>query len=313
MVNRRHIRIKVMQSVYAMLQSGSDQLDREEKFLKKSIENVYDLYVLVLQLLIEVKKLENQRLEAFKKKRLATKDDKNPNRKLADNELLSILENSTAVATYLEDKDLKKYWYLDEKYVENIWNAIRESELYADYISTKSTSFEEDKQFVIAVFKEIIAPNDTIFEYFEDKNISWTDDIPFVNTFVVKALNSLNKGDVFVLENLYKDEDDERFAVDLFRKTILHHHTYEEYIDGKTPNWDTDRIAEIDMIMIKMAICEFLQFPSIPTRVSINEYIEISKDYSTEKSGYFINGVLDKLSKEFEKEGKLNKIGRGLL
>ncbi len=313
MINRRHIRIKVMQSVYAMLQSGSDQLDREEKFLKKSIESVYDLYVLVLQLLVEVKKLENQRLEAFKKKRLATAEDKNPNRKLADNELLSILENSTALVTYLEDKDLRKYWYLDEKYVENIWNAIRESELYANYISTKSTSFEEDKKFVIQMFKEVIAPNDAIFEYFEDKNISWTDDIPFVNTFVVKTLNAINQGDIFVLESLYKDEDDERFATDLFRKTMLHQHTYEEYIDGKTPNWDTDRIAGIDMVMIKMAICEFLQFPSIPTRVSINEYIEISKDYSTERSGYFINGVLDKLSKEFEKEGKLNKIGRGLL
>ncbi len=313
MINRRHIRIKVMQSVYAMLQSGSDQLDREEKFLKKSIEDVYDLYILVLQLLVEVKRLENQRLEAFKKKRLATEAEKNPNRKLADNKLLSIIENSTAVITYLEDKDLKKYWYLDEKYVENIWNLIRESKLYSDYIATRETSFEEDKQFVINMFKEIMAPNDAVFEYFEDKKISWVDDIPFVNTLVLKVLSGVKEGDVFVLDSLYKDEDDEKFALELFRKTMLHHHNYEKYIEGKTPNWDTDRIADIDMIMIKMAICEFLQFPSIPTRVSINEYIEISKDYSSEKSGYFINGVLDKLSKEFEKEGKLNKMGRGLL
>ncbi len=313
MINRRHIRIKVMQSVYAMLQSGSDQLDREEKFLKKSIEGVYDLYILVLQLLVEVKKLENQRLEAFKKKRLATEAEKNPNRKLADNKLLSIIEDSTTLATYLENKDLKKYWYLDEKYVENIWNLIRESKLYSDYIVTRETSFEEDKQFVINMFKEIIAPNDTIFDYFEDKNMSWVDDIPFVNTFVVKTLKGIRQGDEFVLESLYKDEDDEKFVIDLFRKTMLHHHNYEKYIEGKTPNWDIDRIADIDMIMIKMSICEFLQFSYIPTRVSINEYIEISKDYSSEKSGYFINGVLDKLSKEFEREGKLNKIGRGLL
>ncbi len=313
MINRRHIRIKVMQSIYAMLQSGSDQLDREEKFLKKSIEDVYDLYILALQFLVELKKIENQRLEASKKKILATESEKNPNRKLADNQLLSILENSTAMASYLEKKDLKKYWYLDGKYIENMWNKIHESELYSNYVSTNEIYFEEDKQFIIDVFREIIAPDDAIFEYFEDKNISWVDDIPFVNTLVLKTLNGFVKGDTFALGRLYKDEEDEKFALELFRKTILHHHTFEKYIDGKTPNWDTDRIASVDMIMIKMAICEFLHFPSIPARVSINEYIEISKDYSSEKSGYFINGVLDKLSKEFEKEGKLNKIGRGLL
>ncbi len=313
MINRRHIRIKVMQSIYAMLQSDSDQLDREEKFLKKSIEGVCDLYLLALQFLIELKKLESRRLEAFKKKRLATEADKNPNRKLADNKLLSILEDSKEIANRLEDRGLEKYWYLDEKYVENMWNKIRENDLYSNYTATTTTSFEEDKQFVINVFREVIAPSDFIFEYFEDKKISWVDDIPFVNTLLLKTLGEVKENDVFILNGLYRDDEDEKFALELFRKTILHHHNFEEYVNGKTPNWDTDRIAGVDMIMIKMAICEFLYFPSIPIRVSINEYIEISKDYSSEKSGYFINGVLDKLSKEFEKEGKLNKIGRGLL
>jgi len=143
--------------------------------------------------------------------------------------------------------------------------------------------------------------------------ISWVDDIPFVNTWVVKTLSNQKEHKVFVLGSLYKDKDDEDFVSEIFKKTILKHKEFEKDIEDKTPNWETDRIADIDMILIKMAIAEFLNFPSIPTRVTINEYIEISKDYSTEKSSYFINGVLDKISKDFVKNNRIEKIGRGLL
>ncbi len=143
--------------------------------------------------------------------------------------------------------------------------------------------------------------------------ISWVDDIPFVNTWVVRSLNKQKAQNIFVLGNLYKDKDDEDFVTELFQKTVLKHQEYEKDITDKTPNWETDRIADIDMILIKMAIVEFINFPSIPTRVSINEYIEIPKDYSTERSSYFINGVLDKISKEFIKNKRIVKIGRGLL
>jgi N utilization substance protein B len=143
--------------------------------------------------------------------------------------------------------------------------------------------------------------------------ISWVDDIPFVNTWVVKTLSKQKQNGLFVLGKLYKDKDDEDFVSDLFRKTILKQKEYEKDIEEKTPNWESDRIAEIDMILIKMAITEFVNFPSIPTRVTINEFIEISKDYSTEKSSYFINGVLDRISKEFISNKRIVKIGRGLL
>ena len=143
--------------------------------------------------------------------------------------------------------------------------------------------------------------------------ISWVDDIPFVNTWIVKSLSKQKEGKIFVLESLYKDNDDKQFVSDLFRKTVFKHQDYDQDIADQTPNWEADRIADIDMILIKMAITEFLNFPSIPTKVTINEFIEIAKDYSTEKSSYFINGVLDKLSKEYAKEKKINKIGRGLL
>jgi len=152
-----------------------------------------------------------------------------------------------------------------------------------------------------------------LLEYFEDKMISWVDDIPFVNTWIVRSLSKLKEGKIFILDSLYKDNDDKQFVSDLFRKTILKQQDYQKDIADQTPNWESDRIADIDMILIKMAITEFLNFPSIPIKVTINEFIEIAKDYSTEKSSYFINGVLDKLSKEYTKEKKINKIGRGLL
>ena len=143
--------------------------------------------------------------------------------------------------------------------------------------------------------------------------ISWVDDIPFVNTWIVRSLSKQKEGKIFVLDSLYKDDDDKQFVSDLFRKTVLKQQDYEQDIADQTPNWESDRIADIDMILIKMAITEFLNFPSIPTKVTINEFIEIAKDYSTERSSYFINGVLDKLSKKYIKENNINKIGRGLL
>ncbi len=312
MINRRHIRVKVMQSVYAMITSKADDLIREEKFLKLSIQKLLDLYVLQLQLIVEVQKLATQKLAISKKKHLATKEELSPNTKFIENQAILNLVNSTSFVTFKNDNNINN-WTLDDEYVKIIWKKLEKSDLYKAYLNSGDSSFKEDKNFVQDFFKEIIAPDDKLADYYEDQNISWLDDIPFVNTWIVRTLSKLKQNKIFVLDKLYKDEDDEKFVLELFRKVILHHTSYEEDISDKTPNWETDRIADIDMILIKMAIAEFLKFPSIPVRVTINEYIEISKDYSTNKSGYFINGVLDKLSKEYEKNKTLNKIGRGLL
>ncbi len=312
MINRRHIRVKVMQSVYAMITSNADDLIREEKFLKLSIQKLLDLYVLQLQLIVEVQKLAAQKIEIAKKKHLATKEELNPNIKFIQNEAILNLVNSTSFVTFKNDNNITN-WELDDEYVKIIWEKLANSDLYKTYLSSEESSFKEDRSFVQDFFKEIIAPDDKLAEYYEDQNISWSDDIPFVNTWIVRTLSKLKQNKPFVLDRLYKDEDDQKFVLELFRKVILHHTAYEEDISKKTPNWEADRIADIDMILIKMAITEFLKFPSIPVRVTINEYIEISKDYSTNKSGYFINGVLDKLSREFTNDKRLNKIGRGLL
>lgn len=301
-----------MQSVYAMLQSHNDDIIREEKFLKHSIIKMLDLYVLNFQLLVEVQKLASKKIALSKKKILATEQDLKPNTKFIDNKLINAIAESVSVEGYVELNGLN-HWEENDEYVKIIFEELQNSDLYKKYLAISDSSYKQDKAFVIDFFKQIIAPNEKLAEYYEDKMISWVDDIPFVNTWVLKTLNKQKENGLFVLGKLYKDKDDEAFVSDLFNKTVLKHKEYEKDIEEKTPNWESDRIADIDMILIKMAMTEFINFPSIPTRVTINEFIEISKDYSTEKSSYFINGVLDKISKEFISNKRIVKIGRGLL
>lgn len=313
MLNRRHIRVKVMQSVYAVIKCNNDDLSKEEKYLKLSMAKVYDLYVLLLNLLVEIRNLAEKLQEIAKNKHLATSDDINPNRKFVDNQILQNLKNNSSLESYIKNSKLTN-WKLDDEYVRLIWDAINGSKIYRDYISSgDNCTFEQDVDFITNIYKEIIAPNENLFDYFESQTISWVDDIPFLNTWILKNLHKINPDTVFNKDKLFKNDDDEKFAIDIFRKIALHHTEFNSDIDKMTPNWDTDRIAEIDFILMKMALVEFMYFPSIPTRVTINEYIEIAKDYSTAKSSFFINGVLDKLLKEYSDKGKIKKIGRGLL
>ena len=295
-----------------MLQSKNDDLIKEEKFLKFSIQKATDLYVLQLLLLVEVKKLAFEHLEIRKKNYLATSEDKNPNLKFVDNKVISAIENSESIKDSVIKYNLDNRKN-DREYVRVILDAIQESDTYKSYLMSEDASFKLDRTFIIDIFKEVIAPNEKLYDYYESNNLGWVDDFPLVNTSVVKSIKQLKKGQTFKLKGLEIKEDDLEFLTDLLRKTILHQLEYTAEIDDKTPNWDTDRIAEIDLILIKMAITEFLYFPSIPTKVTINEYIEIAKDYSTAKSSYFINGVLDKILKDYKKTKRLNKIGRGLL
>lgn len=312
MINRRHIRVKVMQSVYAMIKSYDDDVLKEEKFIKHSIKRMFDLYVLLLDLLVEVQKLAEEKQKISKKKYLATKEDLSPNRKFVENKLIKKIAESTSLTLYKEAQNLDN-WSKDDEYIKIIWDLLQNSDLSSDYLNSLEDSFNSDKDFVVAFFKEIVAPNVKLAEYFEGENITWVDDIPFVNTWVVRSLSKQKSSNAFKLGSLYKNQDDEDFVSDLFKKVILNHHSFENDIKIHTPNWETDRIADMDMILIKMGVCEFLNFPFIPTKVTINEYIEIAKDYSSEKSGYFVNGVLDKLSREFLKDKKIVKVGRGLL
>ncbi|SFW49436.1 NusB antitermination factor [Sinomicrobium oceani] len=314
MLTRRHIRVKVMQSIYALTQAEKTDLDKEEKFLSMSMENMYNLYLVLLSLLVEMQKIGAYQLNASEKKYLATEAEKNPNRKFIENKVLELLSENTLLAEELKNRKLNN-WYLDEEYVKVLYREMEKSDFYARYMATRTSSFKEDKEFLQDLYKEVIAPNEKLYDYIEDYNLTWIDDLPLVNTFILKQLRKVKPGDPesYFLPRLFKDEEDKMFSRQLFRKTVLNEETLQKEISGKTPNWDTDRIAEVDEVLLKMAICEFLKFPSIPVKVTINEYLEIAKEYSTPKSSIFINGILDKLVKDFETGNKLNKVGRGLM
>ena len=312
MLNRRHIRVKVMQSIYALHQKNSDDIEKEEKFLLHSIDSIQDLYLIMLSSLAEIRKKEMLFLEASSKKHLATSEEKNPNRKFVNNAILQQLEDSNSLSIALEKRKITN-WANDDTYILILLNEIKQSALYAKYMSTKKSSFQEDRDFIADVFSELIAPNEKLYDYLEDTKLTWVDDIPVVNTQIVKQLKQVSEKEEFRVTKLYKDQEDQEFVSLLFKKTVLNEvDLAKEYID-KTPNWDAERIAELDTIILKMAICEFLKFPSIPVKVTINEYLEIAKEYSTPKSSIFINGILDNLIKEFQSENKIKKTGRGLL
>lgn len=315
MLTRRHVRVKVMQSIYALTRSNDDSLEKQQKFLKFSIENTYALYLLMLSLIKEIHALAVDQVKLASNTYLTNLTDSFPDKeKFINNKFLKLIVENNSFIEELNRRKLNN-WYLNDEYVKLLYREIVNSDAYKIYMGRKGSSFEEDKQFVIDLYKNSIAPNDKIYDYFEDDKLTWIDDIPLVNTFILKLFKKVkpNVLESYFLPELVKDEEDLIFANRLLTKTLLNNEALVKEIQVKTPNWDKDRIADIDAILLKMAITELLHFPSIPERVTINEYLELAKEYSTPKSSTFINGILDKLVKEYQKEGKLNKLGRGLL
>jgi transcription antitermination factor NusB len=303
-----------MQSIYAMHQSGSDNLEKEEKFLYYSIDAILDLYLTMVSSLLEICKKETVFLHLSSQKHLATPQERNPNEKFIKNSIFQILAENNSLSIALETRKIDS-WTLNDDYILILLNAVKESKLYQGYMSTAVNTFEEDRDFIVDLFTEVIVPNEKLYEYLEDDKLTWIDDIPLVNTQIIKQLKSIKQGedDGFRVPKLYKDTEDKEYVKDLFRKTVLNEREFAKEYVNKTPNWDTERIAEIDTIILKMAICEFLKFPSIPVKVTLNEYLEVAKEYSTPKSSIFINGILDNLSKELEVSKRLLKTGRGLM
>lgn len=303
-----------MQSIYAMHQNNSDQLEKEEKFLLYSIDNALDLYLVMISTLIEIKDRESTIIEVSRKKHLSTPEERNPNTRFIDNQVLQILDESKSIKNEIFSRKLNN-WSLNEQYIQLFLDEIKSSDLYLNYMQDKFTSFEKDRDFIVNIFSDLIVPNEKLYEYIEDNKLTWIDDLPMVNTLIVKQLSALKKETEFNfrIPKLFKDVDDKEFVTHLFRKTVLNENEFSNEFRDKTPNWDIDRIAEIDTIILKMAICEFFKFPSIPTKVTINEYVEIAKEYSTPKSSIFINGILDTIVKDTQTQSKIQKIGRGLL
>src|SRR5690606_17569542 len=269
MLTRRHIRVKVLQSIYAYNQRENPDIDSQEKFLHHSIEQMQDLYLLMLQLLVSLHEQAERFLNTSQKKHLATQSEKNPSRTFVDNKLLQIIASNSTFSEVIKQKKLD-YWKLDGEYVSIIFNELRALDWYQEYLSKKDATFKEDQDFIIRVFKEVIAPHEKLYDYLEDKRLTWVDDFPLVNTAIVKMLGKLTErnASALLVPNLYKNAEDREYALQLFRKVILNGDKLNAQIEGKTPNWDKERIADVDLIILKMGIAEFLYFPSIPVRAT---------------------------------------------
>lgn len=297
-----------------MHQNGSDNLEKEEKFLFYSIDAIQDLYLIMLSSLIEICKKESVFLHKSSQKHLATPQERKPNEKFIKNAIFQILAENNSLSIALETRKIDN-WALNDDYILILLDAVKKSKLYANYMSNAVNTFEEDKEFIVNLFEQVIVPNEKLYDYLEDNKLTWIDDIPVVNTEIIKQLRAIKavEGGNFRVVKLFKDNEDKDFVRDLFRKTILNEKELaKEYVD-KTPNWDSERIAEMDTIILKMAICELLKFPSIPVKVTLNEYLELAKEYSTPKSSVFINGILDNLVKELQANNRIQKVGRGLM
>ncbi len=301
-----------MQVLYA--QTANSKEDDSASQLQNSMEHMYKLYLLMTSLLIKLRERAIDHQKRSEKKYIKTQEDVNPNMRFVDNFLLQKLAEDTALKAELESHKIQ-YWEQDGEYVELIYQDLIKSDLYESFMSNSKSSLENDVAFVVEVFREIIVSNNKLYDYFQDKNITWVDDFPVVNTFIVKLFKPITTKlkTEFFTPNLFKDKEDEAFGFKLMKATRDNFEVYNAEIISKTKNWDKDRIAKIDFVLLQMAICEFQEFPSIPTKVTINEYIELAKEYSTPKSNVFINGVLDKIVKDYRNQKTLNKKGRGLM
>ena len=300
--------------MYAFKGTESDDLTKDEKFLQHSLDSMYDLYLAILALLSELHKKSRDHNQKLQNKLLGTAQDKNPNTNLQNNQLLELISSNKMLQEHIIKRKLN-FWDLDFEYIDIVFKAILKSKIYDAYTADAESSFKKDKAFILDIYTEIIAPNDKLYDYFEDQRLTWVDDLPVVNTALLKVLRKLKltAPDTALLPNLYKDDEDLVFAKDLFRKTLLNSSKFSEEIAVKTTNWDSERLASLDGVLLKMALCEFQKFPSIPYKVTINEYLEIAKEYSTPKSSLFINGILDKIVKEYQAEKRHEKTGRGLI
>ncbi len=319
MLSRRHIRTKVLQGLYAYFQLHSQNPIQGEKQLLKHFDKVYDLYVYQLSLLVEIREFAEERMQDAKKKYFPTQEELNPVEKFIKNPvLLQLAQNKD-----LEEKTDKLHvnWKIEKELVRKLFNEIKATEAYTNYLNTGENSYKEDKFLLVQLFEEVFIPSEALHFYFEEKDLNWTDDYYLVVQLVMMTLSSYKASwsAEKPLPTLFKDERDENggqdlvFARQLFKKTVQNTDSFQELIKPKILNWEIDRVALMDMLILKMALVELIEMPSIPIKVTMNEYIEISKYFSTPKSKIFINGILDKLIIELKASGKITKTGRGLM
>jgi len=288
-------------------------MTQSESELHFSIRKTYDLYHLLFAILGEIRDFANDRIESRKLKNLPTEEDLNPNLKFINNRLIIRLQEDKSLNDYLTRNKLNWSNYPD--LIRNIYTEMVESEIYTTYISSAADDFQNDRKFCEEFFSNILVNSETMLSELEEQSIYWNDDLDFTISMVIKTIKkfkSENDRNEYLM-SLYKDEEDQEFTTKLFRKAIINNTENRSIIENYTKNWDVDRVAIMDVLIMQLALTELMEFPSIPVKVTLNEYIELAKYYSTNRSSTFINGVLDRITKDFREEGKIVKAGRGLL
>ena len=308
MLSRRLLRVKVVQMVYAFYKTGETSIPRTEKELFQSISKSHELYHLFLLLLVEIHAFAVKRIEFGKNKKRPTHDDLYPNTKFIDNLFLNQLAENKSLLLYIDQNKIS--WGDHENVIKNIFKEITSSELYNDYMSNEEPNdYEKDKKFIAKLFEKVIAPVEDLYGVLEEMSIYWNDEAEFIISMVIKTIKTFEqeKGEEQNLLPEFKDKEDKDFVKKLFRKSLVNGEQNRDLIKKHTKNWDFERVAFMDVVIMQVAITELTEFQEIPARVTLNEYIEIAKFYSTNKSGVFINGIIDKIVEMLIKEGKISE------
>ena len=309
MINRVIIRSKVVQVAYSYFITENKSIVEAENELLHSLEKGHELYYALLQLMIDLTDLQAQRLETARNKYLPTAEERNPNMRFVNNRFISDLRNNADFAEHYADKPFS--WAIAaETFLNNMLNTIIETEEYRNYMNAPTNDAEQDWELWRTLFKNVIAPSDELTEAVESLSLYWNEELNVEATFVLKTIKHFrNEDEIESVKMLpmYKDDEDRKFALDLLHNTLANEKLYRNYIDRFTKNWEIERIAFMDVVIMLVAISELIHMPTIPTVVTLNEYIELAKTFSTEQSSNFINGVLDAIVKELKKEGIINK------
>ena len=307
MINRVLIRLKVIQVIYAYYQNGGKNLDAAEKELFYSLSKAYDLYKYLLTLMIEVTQFADRRIDNRRHKLRPTEEDLNPNTRFVDNAFMAQLMQNAQLEEFRANQ--KRTWDDEGDFVKHLFERIEQTKAYQEYMNKETLTYEDDRELWRKLYRTIIGQNETIDEILEEQSLYWNDDKAIVDTFVLKTIKRFEpeNGAEQELMPEYKDDEDKEFARKLLRTAITGAETYRKLMENNAKNWDMERFAFMDILIMQVALAEIFAFPSIPVSVTLNEYVEIAKMYSTPKSGGFINGMLDSIVNQLKSENKLNK------
>ncbi len=299
--------MKVVQVIYAYYQNGGKSIEAAEKELFYSLSKAYDLYKFLLLLMIEVTQYAERRIDNRRHKLRPTYEDLNPNTRFIDNAFMAQLMQNAQLEEFRANQ--KRSWDDEGDFVKHLFERIEESNVYQEYMAKGTLSYEDDRELWRKLYRTFIAQNDEIDELLEEQSLYWNDDKAIVDTFVLKTIKRFEpeNGAEQELMPEYKDDEDKEFARKLLRTAINNAEAYRKLMENNAKNWDMERFAFMDILIMQVALAEILSFPSIPTTVSLNEYVEVAKMYSTPKSGSFVNGMLDSIVNQLKRENKLNK------